>query len=64
MKTYEEMLKLADDNSRCNWNENSWKKVLNWLNETKKQIDKKTVLALCNNYDEFEDIAWTLGIIQ
>lgn len=57
------MLKLADDNSRCNWNENSWKKVLNWLNETKKQIDKKTVLALCDNYDEFEDIAWTLGVI-
>lgn len=61
--TYSEQLRLTDIYASENsWNQETWKKIWYWLNENKKQIDKKTILALCDNYDEFEDIAWTLGL--
>jgi len=61
--TYQEQLRLADIYASENsWNDTDWQKVYNWLKETQREIDKKTVRSLCKSADESEDIIWTLGL--
>ena len=60
MKTYEEMLDIAKSSTNC-WNEESWKKILKWLQENKQPIDLKTIRKLTTSYDDFETIKFELG---